>query len=162
MSRLSLLVVSYSSLRKMQYRMMKINSKLLTLLMAPNISFAGGSGLAHLDPSLILFVVSIILGLFIYFIYCLSTNDKEARKTQWTQDCDNVSETLSTKGYKLFISDREAGTIIYKNNEQKIVINKHRNKWFLKADNQGLKFKHQLKAHTSVEDLNESLLKYIH
>lgn len=48
--------------------------KTFTLLMSPNITFAGRSGIAHINSGfwILLFIVALVLlGLFLYFINCL-------------------------------------------------------------------------------------------
>ena len=134
------------------------------LLLLPNITYAGGSGLAHLDPGfwiLILIIALVLLGLFIYLIYYLSTIGSKPSRNQWNKDRDKITELLIGYGYQMIFSDMESGVIHYKNKKQPIEINKYQNQWFIKAEKQELQSKDIFKAHQNVGDLNESLLKFI-
>ena len=137
---------------------------LLILFIAPNITFAGGSGIAHIDPVFwfLIYIVPLILIGFVFFvIYSFFAFGIMSPRRKWYKERDRITEFLSVKGFNMIFSDMESGVILYKNNEQKIEINKYKNQWFIKADKNDLKSKDVFKAHKNIEDLNESLKKFI-
>lgn len=138
--------------------------KILSLVLVPNISFAGGSGIAHINPGfwiLLLIVAFAILGLVVYFIYCLLSIGKTPSRNKWYQDRNKITDALTENEFQMIFSDMESGVILYKNKDQNIEINKCQNQWFIKAEKQKLQIKGVFKAFNSVEDLNESLLMFI-
>jgi hypothetical protein len=141
-----------------------LKSKYIFLLFLPIITFAGGSGYAHLDSDFLI-ILFIILILILGFVFLLITSffkyGIRSTRKKWYKDRDCITDFLSEKGFKMILSDLETGVILYKNKEQKIEINKHKNQWFIIADKNELKSKNVFKAHKNIEDLNISLMKFL-
>jgi hypothetical protein len=132
--------------------------------MVPNISFAGGSGLAHL-PSFVFYIPFLLLVVFLtgafYFIFWLITYKQRPTRKKWYQQRDKISEALSAKEFKMIFSDMETGIILYKKGKQRIEINKHQNQWFIKGEKQDLQDKGVFKAYKKSDELIQALLKYL-